>query len=167
MITALPTLVVAGPGTGKTRTIVANSMCDLVSAGVDPTRIFWRRAFSNKAAEEMRERNDRRCAALTRPELGGRVEISTFHATWGLNFHRQYGHHVGLPLDDADPLDWRSHVLLRRRLADLPLWKHPRDLRDPGRHLGQIITRIAISRAKDELCDPEPIGNRPKSRRCG
>lgn len=144
----LPTLVVAGPGTGKTRTIVAKYVA-LVAAGADPASILAL-TFSNKAAEEMRERIT---AALDheRSDLAGRVEISTFHA-WGLNFLKQYGHAVGLPLDLQLRTTGDLYMLLRRRLADLPLEQY-KDLRDPGQYLGQLIK--AISRAKDELCDPE------------
>jgi DNA helicase II / ATP-dependent DNA helicase PcrA len=144
---ALPTLVVAGPGTGKTRTIVAKYL-QLVNDHVDPATILAL-TFSNKAAEEMRERI---IAALRprHPQLLGRVEVSTFHS-WGLNFLKQYGHQLGLPATIQLRATADLYVLLRRRLADLPLQAY-KDLRDPGMYLRQIIE--AISRAKDELRDP-------------
>lgn len=143
----LPLLVVAGPGTGKTRTIVAKYL-SLVAQSIDPAHILAL-TFSNKAAEELRERI---LAALGSEQavLASQIEVTTFHA-WGLNFLRQYGHQLGLPLD----LQLRStgdlYVLLRHQLEALPL-DHYKDLREPGMYLAQIIG--AISRAKDELCDP-------------
>ena len=143
----LPTLVVAGPGTGKTRSIVAKYAA-LVQNGVDPASILAL-TFSNKAAEEMRTRITLALDAC-RPDIAGRVEVSTFHA-WGLNFLKSYGAHVGLPLDLQLRATGDLFVLLKRRLADLPLAEY-KSVRDPGQHLRTIMT--AISRAKDELRTP-------------
>ncbi len=144
----LPLLLAAGPGTGKTRSIVAKYV-SLVHQGVDPASILAL-TFSNRAAEEMRERI---IAALRQesPHLAGRVEISTFHS-WGLNVLRIYGTHLGLPVD-ARLLDTADlFMLLSKRLNDLRL-EHFKDLREPTRHLLAIIQ--AISRVKDELWSPE------------
>lgn len=142
-----PTLVIAGPGTGKTRSIVAKYAA-LIDEGVDPAAILAL-TFSNKAAEEMRTRI---IAALhrTHPAVEGRVEISTFHA-WGLNFLKEYGAWIGLPLNIQLRATGDLFVLLRRRLAELPLEQY-KTLHDPGMNL-RAITR-AIGRAKDELCSP-------------
>jgi DNA helicase-2/ATP-dependent DNA helicase PcrA len=144
----LPLLLAAGPGTGKTRSIVAKYV-SLVRQGVDPASILAL-TFSNRAAEEMRERI---IAALRQaaPRLAGRVEINTFHS-WGLNILRIYGARLGLPadvrlLDTAD-----LFLLLSKRLDDLRL-AYFKDLREPTRHLVTIIQ--AISRIKDELWSPE------------
>jgi len=143
----LPTLVVAGPGTGKTRSIVAK-FAALVQSGVDPATILAL-TFSNKAAEEMRTRI---IAALhhTYPEIEGRIEISTFHA-WGLNFLKEYGTSIGLPLNVQLRTSGDLFVLLKRRLAELPLDQY-KALHDPGMNLRAVVG--AISRAKDELCTP-------------
>lgn len=143
----LPMLLVAGPGSGKTRTIVARYVA-LAAQGVDPAHILAL-TFSNKAAEELRERI---VAALDawRADLAARVEVTTFHA-WGLNALRQYGPSIGLPPDLRVCSSGDVYVLLRRRIDELPLEQY-KDLRDPGAYLAQIVG--AISRAKDELCDP-------------
>lgn len=144
----LPVLLAAGPGTGKTRSIVAKYV-SLARQGVDPASILAL-TFSNRAAEEMRERI---IAALRQeaPHLAGRVEISTFHS-WGLNMLRIYGARLGLPVD-ARLLDTADlFMLLSKRLNDLRL-EHFKDLHEPTHHLPTIIQ--AISRIKDELWSPE------------
>jgi DNA helicase-2/ATP-dependent DNA helicase PcrA len=143
----LPTLVMAGPGTGKTRSIVAKHLA-LVESGVDPASILAL-TFSNKAAEEMRQRI---IAALNleHAHLAGRIEVSTFHA-WGLNFLRTYGHHMGLPLDVQLRAPGDLFVLLKRRLVELSL-DHYKSLHNPSHYLSQIMQHI--SRAKDELRPP-------------
>lgn len=144
----LPLLLAAGPGTGKTRSIVAKYL-SLVRKGVDPASILAL-TFSNKAADEMRGRI---VAALRRerPALAGRVDISTFHA-WGLNVLRSYGPRLGLPLDVRLLDTGDLYLLLQRNLAALEL-DHFKDIRSPSRHLLAIIQ--AISRIKDELRTPE------------
>jgi len=143
----LPTLVNAGPGTGKTRCIVAKYEA-LINAGVAPRQILAL-TFSNKAAEEMRERV---IAALghSHAALVGQVEISTFHA-WGLNLLRTYGHRLALPAEVQLRGTADLFILLKRRLAELPLHQY-KALYDPGHYLPHIIR--AISRAKDELLSP-------------
>ncbi len=144
----LPLLLAAGPGAGKTRSIVAKYV-SLARQGVDPSSILAL-TFSNRAAEEMRERI---VTALRQeaPHLAGRVEISTFHS-WGLNVLRIYGTRLGLPVD-VRLLDTADlFILLSKRLNDLRL-EHFKDLREPTRHVLAIIQ--AISRIKDELWSPE------------
>jgi DNA helicase-2/ATP-dependent DNA helicase PcrA len=158
-----PVLVVAGPGTGKTSSLVAKYLA-LVAEGVDPAHILAL-TFSNKAAEELRARiaaglergqgaegRERRAVAEVAgaDELLLRVEVWTFHA-WGLNFLAQYGDRVGLPPSARLRSPGDLFVLLRKRLAELPLSQY-KDLRQPAMFLPQILR--AISRAKDELCDP-------------
>lgn len=143
----LPLLLAAGPGTGKTRSIVAKYV-DLVRQGVDPATILAL-TFSNKAADEMRARIS---AALRQDfaALAGRVEISTFHA-WGLNVLRTYSSRLGLPADVRLLDTGDLFLLLTRRLDELQL-EYFKDLRDPSRHLLAIIQ--SISRIKDELWTP-------------
>lgn len=97
-----PLLVVAGAGSGKTRTIVAR-IVRLVLEGVPPPRIVGI-TFTNRAAEEMRERVAREFPKGTPlPWLG------TFHA-FGAILLRRHGARIGLPpgfviYDARDQLD--------------------------------------------------------------
>jgi len=86
-----PLLVIAGAGSGKTRTLV-HRVAHLVSRGVAPERILLL-TFTRRAAQEMLSRAER---------LGGtstaRVHGGTFHAT-GHRLLRQYGAAAGLKGD--------------------------------------------------------------------
>lgn len=138
-----PTLVEAGPGTGKTRALVGRILV-LLERGVAPESILCL-TFSNKAAEEMRER-----VAQVAPDAARRLTMGTFHA-FGLEILRRWGPRLGLPprptvLDPADVL-----LLLERSLPDLGL-RHYQNLYEPTVYLRDILS--SISRAKDELCGP-------------
>jgi uncharacterized protein (TIGR00375 family) len=85
-----PLLVVAGPGTGKTRTLVeriARLLRDRAAAPAEITAI----TFTRKAATELRER----LAALPGTRASG-ISVQTFHAL-GLDLLRTHAAAAGLP----------------------------------------------------------------------
>jgi superfamily I DNA/RNA helicase len=139
-----PLLVEAGPGTGKTKTLVGRIEF-LLSQNVHPTSILSL-TFSNKAAEEMRSR-----VAIAARDIAHQIWIGTFHA-FGLELLRKYGFKIGINPDFKilDPID--GIFLLEERLQSLNL-VHYRNLYDPTMYLPDILS--AISRAKDELVDPD------------
>ena len=139
-----PLLLEAGPGTGKTRTLVGRIVF-LLEQEVPPTAILAL-TFSNRAAEEMRSR-----VADANPEDASRIWIGTFHA-FGLELLRKYGTQLGLPsrISVLDPSD--AIALLEGMLSDLNL-NHYQNLYDPALYLRDMMA--AISRAKDELVGPE------------
>lgn len=139
-----PLLVAAGPGTGKTRTLVGR-VRHLLAEGVAPERIVAL-TFSNKAGEEMRER-----VARFAPDDAPKIWIGTFHA-FGLELLRRYWQQAALPprarvLDPVDAL-----FILERHLPQLNL-DHYQNLYEPTTHLAAILA--AVSRAKDELVSPD------------
>jgi superfamily I DNA/RNA helicase len=69
-----PLLVLAGPGTGKTTTIVAAVADRIERRGIDPERVLVL-TFSRKAAVELRERITARLRRTTREPLA-----MTFHS---------------------------------------------------------------------------------------
>ena len=85
-----PVLILAGAGSGKTRTIVYRIAHLVRDRGVDPRKILAV-TFTNKAAAEMRER----VTKIVGREAKG-VVLSTFHSL-GARILRDHGDKVGLP----------------------------------------------------------------------
>jgi DNA helicase II / ATP-dependent DNA helicase PcrA len=84
-----PLLIIAGAGTGKTRTLVYR-VAHLIARGVRPERILLL-TFTRRAAQEMLGRTER----LVGPQ-GSRVHGGTFHAT-AHRLLRSYGAGAGIP----------------------------------------------------------------------
>ena len=134
----------AGPGTGKTRTLVKRVL-SLLADGIDPAAILIL-TFSNRAAGELSER-----LTAAAPDAAPKLWIGTFHA-FGLDLVRRY--HDKLALAPSPSLFDRSDAIevLEDILPTLPL-VHYRNLWDPAMVLRDIVN--AISRAKDEMVGPE------------
>ncbi|MGE5617637.1 MAG: ATP-dependent helicase [Sphingomonadaceae bacterium] len=137
-----PLLILAGPGSGKTRVITHRIAFLIQQHGVSPGRIMAV-TFTNKAAREMKERLQR---------LVGRgsdaLTVGTFHATCARILRRD-GHHLGVDpsfviYDDDDQLSLVKSVLKEMELDEK---RYP-----PRPFLN------AISSAKSELKDPQQYG---------
>jgi ATP-dependent DNA helicase UvrD/PcrA len=119
---APPLLVIAGAGSGKTKTL-AHRVAHLVVSGVDPHRILLL-TFTRRAAEEM----IRRVTRITAIALGlQQVDLpwsGTFHAV-GARFLREYATQIGLKSsftvldrsDAADLMDLVRHDLGQSKKA--------------------------------------------------
>ena len=140
-----PLLLDAGPGTGKTRTLVAR-IVHLLGTGVEPEAIVAL-TFSNKAAQELSER-----VGAAVPDKAANIWTGTFHA-FGLELIRKYHDHpaLGLP-PDVGVIDKSDAVALLEDVLPLLPLVHYKNLWDPLVNLKDIIA--AISRAKDELVTP-------------
>lgn len=137
-----PYLLQAGPGTGKTRTLIAR-VESLLDEGADPRRILLL-TFSNRAAAEMAER-----LALMRPAAAAALWIGTFHR-FGLDVLRRFHDQVDLPADPRLMDRTEAVELLEQEFARLGL-AHYRDVYDPSQVISDLLS--AISRAKDEVVD--------------
>jgi DNA helicase II / ATP-dependent DNA helicase PcrA len=137
-----PFLLQAGPGTGKTKTLVQRIDL-LLNNGVDPASILVL-TFSNKAADELRER-----IALKHPGAIATLWIGTFHS-FGLDLVHRFSERLGF--DGAPEVVGLFEIIgmLEDELAALDL-KHFRNLYDPTLDLKDMLA--AISRAKDEVVD--------------
>jgi ATP-dependent DNA helicase UvrD/PcrA len=133
-----PLLILAGPGSGKTRVIVHRIAYLLDVKDVYPYHILAV-TFTNKAAREMRERlND-----LVGPERARGLAVGTFHANCARWLRRDI-QHLGLDpgfaiYDDNDQVD-----LVKQVLKELEL--------DEKRTSPRALLS-AISHAKSELVD--------------
>jgi DNA helicase-2/ATP-dependent DNA helicase PcrA len=124
-----PVLVLAGAGTGKTR-VITYRIAYLLARGVPPNAVLAI-TFTNKAADEMRQR----VAALLGSRPGG-PWVGTFHAfaAWLL---RQDGPRIGLARTFAIYDEEDQARLLRRALEETG---HSEG-RWPARELREIISR--------------------------
>src|SRR6266545_4009786 len=86
-----PLLIIAGAGTGKTRTLIYR-VAHLIDTGVRAERILLL-TFTRRAAQEMLSRAERLVGGSSRKVHGG-----TFHAT-GHRLLRRFGMGAGLPRD--------------------------------------------------------------------
>jgi DNA helicase-2/ATP-dependent DNA helicase PcrA len=134
-----PLLILAGPGSGKTRVITHRIAYLIAECGVRPWRILAV-TFTNKAAREMRERVEALLGECARD-----VMLGTFHSICA-RMLRVDGAAVGLDrnfaiYDDGDQLN-----LMKRVLAGLGL---DQKQNNPRAVLSQI------SKAKNDLLGPE------------
>jgi DNA helicase II / ATP-dependent DNA helicase PcrA len=135
-----PLLVLAGAGSGKTR-VITYRIGHLLDRGVPPSQILAV-SFTNKAADEMRQRVDKLAGARARG-----CTLSTFHAL-GLSILKQEKAALGLPTgftiyDASDQLGTVKEILRRLYQSD-----------DDRRYDAKAIL-FRISGAKNKFVSPE------------
>lgn len=134
-----PALVIAGAGSGKTRTVVQRIAYLMNEHEVDPNQILAV-TFTNKAAGELRERVKDLIGTTARD-----IWVNTFHSAC-LQVLRTYGERVGLQsgfaiYDDTDQLDVLKEILALQGTKEI----NPR------------VLRALIDRAKSNLWTPENL----------
>jgi DNA helicase-2/ATP-dependent DNA helicase PcrA len=130
-----PLLILAGPGSGKTR-VISHRISYLISELGAPPGQIMAVTFTNKAARELRDRVERHLGDVAR-----RVTLGTFHAVCS-RILRIDGEYVGVAksfviFDDADQLSLMKKVIAEHNLDSRQF--HPRALLS------------VISKAKSEL----------------
>ncbi len=142
-----PMLVLAGPGSGKTR-VVTHRIAYLLREGI-PASQMLALTFTNKAADEMRQRVEELAP-------GERVWVSTFHR-FGARLLREYSDQVGLTqnftiYDTADAKQTLARVIESSNIKTL--------------HYTPERIAHAISDAKNKLVTAdkfEPVPGSPLS----
>jgi DNA helicase II / ATP-dependent DNA helicase PcrA len=135
-----PALVVAGAGSGKTRTVVHRVGHLMEAHGVYPTEILAV-TFTNKAAAEMKTR----VVDLVGPQAS-QIWVSTFHSS-GVRILRAYGEAIGLRpgfviYDDGDQLD-----VIKTVFAGIP----------SAGEINPRYLRSVIDKCKSNLWSPEDL----------
>ena len=136
-----PLLIVAGPGSGKTRVITHRIAYLNRRVGVSPGRIAAV-TFTNRAAREMRSR----LGALL-GEGAGRLAAGTFHALCA-RILRSDGDAVGVPSDYVIMDDEDQMSLVKQAMEQTGV--------DPKRFPPRSVLS-AIGRAKSQLLGPDAL----------
>lgn len=134
-----PLLVIAGPGSGKTRVITRRVAYLVRACGVPPWHVLAI-TFTNKAAGEMRER----VAALLTEKQARAATVSTFHALCA-RLIRQHAERVGLAPGYSIYDTGDQKAAIKTALSELEV--NPKNFA-PASMLA------SISNAKNELLTP-------------
>jgi ATP-dependent DNA helicase UvrD/PcrA len=138
--TGSPLLIVAGAGTGKTKTLAAR-VCHIIDDGADPERVLLL-TFTRRAAAEMLAR----VAAVSTDRAASRVWGGTFHSTAN-RLLRTFGQNAGLSpgftvLDHSDATDLMGMVRTEEGFGE-------RGRRFPRKEtVAGIYSRLVSSQAK-------------------
>ena len=136
-----PLLIVAGPGSGKTRVITHRIAYLNQQVGIGPGRIAAV-TFTNRAAREMRNR-----LATLMGDSAQRLTAGTFHALCA-SILRRDGDVIGIPSDYVIMDDEDQMSLIKQAMEQGSI--------DPKRFPPRSVLS-AISRAKSQLLGPEAL----------
>lgn len=144
-----PLLIVAGPGSGKTR-VMAHRVAYLIGEkGVPPWKILAV-TFTNKAARELRER----CEQLV-GRRSNELQVRTFHGFCS-RVLRSDGEHVGLKPEFTIYDDDDQSRIARRILNDLDV--------DPKQFPPRALLSV-VSEAKNNMQSPAQYAKRTETYR--
>ena len=125
LINDVPLLILAGAGSGKTRTVISKIVYDVEVLGVDPYNILAV-TFTNKAADEMRNR----LRLYMGDEKAERVTIKTFHS-FGAFLLRKYALAASLSPSFTIYDEDEARSLLATKYPDLKV----KDLKEPVKNI--------------------------------
>ncbi len=108
-----PLVVLAGPGSGKTR-VISQRVASLIEEGATPESIVAV-TFTTKAAGELRER----VHALVGPSKADRVRACTFHAL-GLHLLMRFGDEIAIPASPNIIDSAQARRLMRELVSSEP-----------------------------------------------
>ncbi len=140
--TGRPVLVNAGPGTGKTATLVQRMAYLLNDCGAEPEQLLVL-TFSNDAADELRQR----IASHLGEARATRLEVSTFHG-FGVKFLHHHGQFLNLDvnafvLDDTGQEALVTQLLGTVACANIVALHHPEEtVKQVVRHIGYLKDRL-------------------------
>jgi superfamily I DNA/RNA helicase len=138
--TGAPALVCAGPGTGKTATLVRRVEYLLEECGAEPESLLVL-TFSNEAAQELEER----IADRFGESLAERIRINTFHG-FGVGFLHHHGHLAGLDaviLDEAGQRELVNSILGKTDCEKLLKLKRPTEtVKQIAEHIDYLKNRL-------------------------
>ncbi|MFT5193914.1 MAG: DNA helicase-2/ATP-dependent DNA helicase PcrA [Candidatus Promineifilaceae bacterium] len=136
-----PVLVLAGPGSGKTRVLTHRVAWLVQEAGVAPWRIMAV-TFTNKAAREMRERTEK----ILGSNLRG-LSVGTFHSTCARILRREVG--------ESLPHYTRDFVIFDTDDQKAAIKQAMADLNIDEKKFNPNNMRNGVSQAKNALIRPE------------
>jgi DNA helicase II / ATP-dependent DNA helicase PcrA len=144
-----PLLILAGAGSGKTKTLVHRIVHLIRVAKVEPRHIVAV-TFTNKAADEMRERVTHYAGAESK-----KVTVSTFHSL-GARILRTYAARVGLPQRFAIYSMGDQLGALRTACAEISISDDAFDLKRIQRRISDwkgrgVLPEQALQEVKAEL----------------
>ncbi len=143
-----PLLILAGPGSGKTRVIVHRIAYMLDVKDVDPRNVLAV-TFTNKAARELRARLD----TLVGGHVARDLSVGTFHANcarWLRRDIKHLGRDPGFAIyDDNDQVDLVKQIL--------------KELETDEKRTSARAVLSAISHAKSELVNVEAFARLQRS----
>jgi len=134
-----PVLIIAGPGSGKTRVITHRVAYLIKECKVSPHRIMAV-TFTNKAAKEMKARLDKLASTAVKE-----LTLGTFHAICA-RILRQDGEAIGISHQFVIYDDDDQTSLIKRAMQELNL--------DPKQHTPSAIQN-KISFAKSQILSPK------------
>jgi DNA helicase-2/ATP-dependent DNA helicase PcrA len=141
-----PVLVLAGAGTGKTRTLTAAVARRIMVSGINPSRIIAV-TFTNKAAKEMSDRIQTTLGITAKPPW-----VGTFHGLGARQLRAEpevAALRPGFDILDADD----SRRMIKRCMQGMNLPSGGDDPAPPGKDPLKAVVN-AISKFKDNLISP-------------